>query len=253
MVANLSRLRVVRPASAMAVVVGACLLAAPALAAQTRSKVKVDTDAARARVASLVPPSIDTSRFAFTAPGRAAPQRLATIERSFRFTPSGSPDRKALALGVTSRVIAPTATAAAGPATARAAAPSTEVALAPAGYNFDLSVDWKGFAVSGGISRVDQGLGFGRRDGVDVGLGYRASRWRAGLQATAERGLSAPLDPVRLSMAQLEPRYSFEASGAYALSPGVSVNGGVRYRMNPVNPQQMPDDRAVFVGGSLAF
>lgn len=251
---KLSFRRIVRTAS-LATMVAALGVAAPVVAA-AKPKVQVTTEADaagyRLRTSALgafTPPTLDVSRFAFTAPGRTAPARVATVERSFRFTPSGSADRRALALGVTSRVL--TASASPGPAAAAraiAAAPA-DLAFAPAGYNVDLSVAWMGFALTGGMSRLDQALG--RRDGVDVGLGYRASRWRAALQASAERG-----GPVLIDPAKPEARYSFEASGAYLLSPGVSVNGGVRYRMSPLNPTLLDpsgEDRAVYVGGSLAF
>lgn len=241
-------------------------LAMPAAAdtgRKPRLQVTTETDAAGYRVRPDAlggqSPVVDMGRFAFTAPGRAAPPRLATTGRSFRFTPSGSADRKALALGVTSRVVGPAPQS--GGAPQRAAAAPIDPTVAPAGYNVDLMAEWKGFALSGGVMRLDEGLTGGRREGVDVGLGYRASRWRAGLQASAERaspGGIGPLGagPLLIDRARLERRYAFEASGAYALSPGISVLAGARYRVSPVNPtliEPVGDDRAVFVGGSLAF
>ena len=57
------------------------------------------------------PPVTDASSFSFTAPG-AMPRsaaRLQSVERAFRFTPSGQTEnRKALSLGVSTRVVAGT-------------------------------------------------------------------------------------------------------------------------------------------------
>jgi hypothetical protein len=205
--------------------------------------VSANTAKSRARVAEeglrISDAAFDSSRFQFTAPGRA---RAATVEKSFRFTPSGSANPRALAVGVTARAPAPTA----GGQAARAAAP---VEVAAASYEVDLQVAWKGFAVTGGLNRADGTLGLLPREGVDVGLSYGGRRWRTGVLATAERG--GLLGPVSEA-----PRYAFEAQGAYALSPKLSVNGGLRYRLSSdrTGPLEMnAEDRAVFVGGALAF
>ena len=77
----------------------------------------------------------DSSTFSFTASGgNAASARLQTVERAFRFTPSGQSDnRKALSIGLNTRVVAPAADR------SRAAAPVEAVAAAPRAYNVDLS------------------------------------------------------------------------------------------------------------------
>lgn len=134
-------------------------------APRTKAKPQVTTESETAayRVKSnalpdLTPPTLDVSRFAFTAPGRVSGARVATVERGFRFTPAGASDRRAIAVGVTSRVItasaAPTGSAAVRAANAASAA---DFGMMPSSYNVDLSVGWLGFAVNGGISRVDQG------------------------------------------------------------------------------------------------
>ena len=193
------------------------------------------------------PPLIDQAKFSFTAPGRgAATARLATVERAFRFTPSGQSDnRKALSIGVSSRLVAASAEA------TRAAA-ETATTL-PAAYNVDLAVGWKGFAINTGYSRVDGGSAFliplGRKEALDVGLSYRGKNWRTSLQATAEQGSALLLSP-------LERRYSVELGGAYAVGPRLSVTGGVRYKLAPEAPTLLDPDRAdqaVYLGTNFAF
>ncbi|MGI4878874.1 MAG: hypothetical protein ACRYG4_15455, partial [Janthinobacterium lividum] len=75
-------------------------------------------------LASFSPALLDSSKFSFTAPGQTgANARMQTVERAFRFTPSGKADsRKSLSIGVTSRVVASALD------TSRAAAVPVEVA-----------------------------------------------------------------------------------------------------------------------------
>ncbi len=193
------------------------------------------------------PPLIDQAKFAFTAPGRgAATARLQTVERAFRFTPSGQSDnRKALSLGFSSRLVS-------APADATRAAAET-ASTAPQAYNVDVAVGWKGFAINTGYSRSDSGtvalVPLGRKEAVDVGLSYRGKNWRTTLQATAEEGSALLLTP-------LERRYSVELGGAYAVGPRLSVSGGVRYKLAPQVPSLLDPDRsdqAVYFGTNFAF
>lgn len=235
------------------------ILASPALATPTaaskakpRLQVTTEADSAAFRLkptalASLSMPNFDASRFAFTAPGRVANSRVQPVERGFSFTPSGSSDRKALSVGVTTRTLA-----AAQVSPSRAAAPPVDAGLAPSGYGVDVSVGWRGFAVNGGVSRLDQGMGAGgKREGVDVGLSYASRNWKTSVQASADRGSSLLTTPGPVT-----ERFALEAGGAMALSPALSVGGSVRYRLAPLNPTPVDptkDDRAVFLGGALAF
>jgi hypothetical protein len=192
----------------------------------------------------LTDAQFDATKFQFTAPGR--PRAATTVEKSFRFTPSGSASPKALAVAVTARAPAqPT-----GGQAARAAAASAAAAAAQeASYAVDLSVAWRGFALSGGVNRAEGTLGLLPSEGVDVGVSYGGRRWRTGVLATAERSGA-------FGATTAEQRYAFEAQGAYALSSKLSVNGGLRYRLSPegAGPLTMnAEDRAVFVGGALAF
>jgi hypothetical protein len=192
---------------------------------------------------ALQPISLDVSRFAFTAPGRVASSSVRTVERSFNFTPSGAAAKRGVSVGMTARSVVPAATE-------RSAAVDT--GLAPAGYNFDLSLGYRGFAVTGGVSRVDTGLGGRSREGVDVGVGYGRRNWKAGISAMAEREDAALVPRAGTP----DPRYSLEARGALALSPKVSLGGSLRYRLAPETPTPLDpdkDDRAVMLGGAVAF
>lgn len=196
-------------------------------------------------LSSFQPPATDPANFSFTAPG-APPSRQQTVERAFRFTPSGQADRKALSFGVTSRVVTASADR------SRAAAPVETLAAQPTTYNVDLSLAWKGFAVNTGYTRAEPGLASlagGRRDTVDLGVSYRGRNWRTSLQGTAEQG-------ALLLYAPLERRYSVELGGAYVLAPRLSVTGGVRYRLAPEAPSLLDPDRAdqsVYFGTNFAF
>jgi hypothetical protein len=232
---------------AAGVLVAAALIAAPALAAATAAKAPKQRFTFEMPLTPFQPPVSDTAKFSFTAPGNAAASaRVQTVERAFRFTPSGQSDnRKALSLGVSTRVVAAT------PDRSRAAAP-TETAFLPASYNVDLSVAWKGFAVNTGFTRIEPGptaLLSNRREAVDLGVSYRGKNWKTSLQGTAEQGST-------LLFAPLERRYSVELGGAYVVAPRLSVTGGVRYKLAPEAPSLLDpnrDDQAVYLGTNFAF
>lgn len=196
-------------------------------------------------------PSVFDSKFSFTAPGKnPATARAQTIENAYNFTPSGRNNRKALSLGVTSRIVAPAVD------TSRAAAPAEMLVTAPAGYGVDLAVGWKGFAVSGGYSRVDAvapaSLNPVRREAVDVGLSYRFKSWKTSFQLGAESGDMLPLSPL----SSPERRYSAEVGAAYALSPRLSLSGGVRAQTMPLAPGSFDPnhiDSSVYLGSAFSF
>jgi len=197
-------------------------------------------------------PAMFDSKFSFTAPGKsAATARQQTIENAYNFTPSGRNSRKALSLGVTSRVIA------AAPDTSRAAAPSEFLVTAPTGYGVDLAVGYKGFAVSGGYSRVDAvapaSLNPQSREAVDVALSYRFKSWKTSFQIGAESGGQLPLSPLADAA---ERRYSAELGAAYALSPRLSLSGGVRAQLTPLAPGVIDPNRidsSVYLGSAFSF
>lgn len=210
-----------------------------------------DSSAFRVRSEALAiqPITLDVSRFAFTAPGQVANSRVQTVERGFSFTPSGQAARRGVSVGMTTRTLVPAAPDRATTVAAVAPAPG----LVPAGYNFDLSVGYRGFAVSGGISRVDTGVGGRSREGVDLGIGYSEANWRAGVIASAER---EDIDLLPRAGGTPDPRYALEARGSVLLSPQISLGGSFRYRLAPPQPTPLDpnrDDRAVMLGGAVAF
>jgi hypothetical protein len=242
-------------AARMVPLFGAALLCAstiwavPALSATQKSRlqpeVTTENSVAGFRTKSqalvLQPINLDVSKFAFTAPGRIASSKVQTVERSFSFTPSAG--SKGVSVGGSVRSVVPAAVE-------RTA--SIDPALAPSGYDFDLSVGYHGVLLSGGMSRVDGGIGGRARQGVELGLGYGARNWQAALQASAERDLNQ----IMPRAGSPDPRYSLEARGALALSPRGSVGGSLRYSLAPENPTPLDpnkDDRAVMLGGALAF
>ena len=220
-------------------------------AKKTQTKKILVTDAAAARLnpgtlGSFSSPALDTGRFKFTAPGGGVSPRLAAQERAFSFTPSGQPgNRKALTLGVTSRVLTATAD------TSKAAPTADAIAAAPRGYGVDVAVGWRGFAVSGGYSRSDSALSLvpERHEAFDVGLSYRFNaRWKTSLQLAAESGA--------LPYAPFERAYSAELGAAYAVTPRLSLSGGVKYQILPTGPglfEPANGDSSVYFGTAFAF
>lgn len=190
---------------------------------------------------SLRPGALGSFTPAITDKARGGtPGRVQTVERSIRFTPSGKPaDRKTLALGVTTRTMTPVDN---GRGIGAVAVPS--------GYNLGLSVGYLGFSLSGGYSKVDSGLG-GHREGVDLGLTYRGKRWKTSLQASADT--PSGLDPL-----MLDKRYSVELGGAYAITPRLSLQGGMRYQLSdPIRDSlhlgDRHDDGTIYLGTALSF
>jgi hypothetical protein len=202
--------------------------------------------------AATTGPALDLTRFTFTAPREpAARSRPGGIERSFSFTPSGTPGKKAVTIGASTRAITGGVEAVA-PALRPGVAAGLDQGNVPTGYVVDLAVGWRGFALSGGVSRLSDPDAVGSREEVDVGLSYGGRRWRTGIIAGAERStplLGAPANPV-------PDRYSLSAAGAVTVGQGLSISGGVRYRTAPLNPTLLDankPDEAVYVGGRLAF
>ncbi len=214
-------------------------------AAKAKKKPQVVTEAGVAE--KLRPGSLGSFTPSLVDPTRSAAVRVQSTERSFRFTPSGKGDRKALTLGLTSRVLAP---APAGRNATVAALSPTIDGLTPSGYNLGVAVGYKGFSLSGGYTRIDSEFG-PHREGVDLGLSYRGNRWKASLQASGEQPSHAALDPLAL-----DKRYAVELGGAYALTPRLSLQGGMRYQLiTPLDPRLTDEreDPSVYLGTSFRF
>lgn len=266
--------RLIAPAAVLLAIVAACPASAVTKARPVVTRhlpgatVTLDTVGSGDRLrpgtlSSFAPDLIGSSKFSFTAPGvSSANARLATTERAFRFTPSDKVDnRRALSIGVTSRVLA------AVPDTSRSAAVPVEVAqaspVAPAAYSVDLAVGWRSFAVSGGYARSDSSATLPaalalsltpRREALDAGVSYRGASWKTSLQVAAEDGpplLLGPSTPPSSSLT--ERRYSVEVGGAYLLTPQLSVSGGVKYKtiLSPTDPLRR--DQGVYLGTAFTF
>ena len=233
------------PAKSWLAVAALCVavMANPALAAKPKSakqRLVVDTP-----LTPFQPQVGEFGRFAFTAPG--APAMPQSLGSGFRFTPSGQADnRRALSLGVAARVTTPVVDR------SRAAAPADRFVV-PAGYNLNLSLGWKGFAVDTGYSHAEpllmSPLSGRMTDQLSLGLSYGGRNWRTSLQGTAEQ--SQPL-----AFAPLTRRYGLELGGAYRVAPRFSVTGGLRYRIAPEPPSLVlpnRDDQAVYFGTNIAF
>ena len=217
--------------------------ASPALAAKAKpAKQRLVVDTPRS---PFQPQVGEIGRFAFTAPG--APAMPQSLGSGFRFTPSGQADnRRALSQGVAARVTTPVVDR------SRAAAPADRFVV-PAGYNVNLSLGWKGFAVDTGYAHAEpvqmSPLSGRMTDQLSLGLSYGGRNWRTSLQGTAEQ--SQPL-----AFAPLTRRYGVELGGAYRVAPRFSVTGGMRYRIAPEPPSLVlpnRDDQAVYLGTSIAF
>ncbi len=227
-------------------------VASPALRSRLQPRLVAEGEGqmfrTRSQQLAIQPMSIDVSRFAFTAPGQVANSRVQPVERGFSFTPSGQAGRRSgVQLGMTARSVVPTQAE-----RSAAAAPPASTALTPAGHDVNVSVGYRGFTLSGGVSRMDMGVGGRHREGIDVGLGYQQRSWRAGVVASAQR---EEIDLLATADGPVE-RYAVEARGALMLSPGLSLGGSLRYRPAPLHPTPLDpnrDDRAVMLGGSVAF
>jgi predicted porin len=236
--------------AACALLIGSAAVAATKTsAAKSGGKQRFSIDAP---VTSFQPPVSDFNKFSFTAAGNtAASARLQTQERAFRFTPAGQPEnRKALSLGLSTRVVAAAADKSRAPTTVEASA------ALPTAFGVDVSVGWKGFAVNTGYRHVEPGPGAllaNRSDAVDVGLSYGGQNWKTRLQGTAEQATG---DAGSLLLAPLARRFSVELGGAYNVAPRLSVSGGVRYTLAPNTPTPLDADRAdqsVYLGTNIAF
>lgn len=240
----------------------ACALALPAVAAapltalaRPISQTAAEPQGVRLRIDNGQPPAsaaLDLGRFSFTTPGdnsAARGPRPNVIDRGFRFTPSGSGDRRGPSVAVSTRTAASGLEAASAPVrSAMAQHPGT----AATGYQVGMALEWKGLALSGLAARNESANGLARTEEMGVGLSYGARRWRTGVQAAAEQGSLLPL-----SDALAEPeRFRLQASGSLLLSPAFSLSGGVRYRTTPTNPSPLGvnrEEEAVYLGGALAF
>lgn len=178
---------------------------------------------------------------------RSATQRQKTAQTSLTFTPSGKvPDRRSLALGLTTR--------AATEADKPYASPNTLEAASGQTVNMAVAVGYGGFSLEAGYLR-SQSLVAPVVQGLDLGLSYAGRDWKTSLQVA---GLDSANDPAPMSTFMPDRNYSVELGGAYAISSRFAVTGGVKYAITV--PQQglrlreeVEHSSAVYLGTAFKF
>jgi hypothetical protein len=127
-------------------------------------------------------------------------------------------------------------------------------ALTPASYNLGVAVGWRRFALTGDVARTrTASIALGGRETAVVGVNYSLNRRLTGrVAAVAERtdGTQAP------ALGQ-DRAYALDVGGAYALTRGIALTGGVRYKVDRERDAALKDERrdsqAVYVGTAFKF
>jgi hypothetical protein len=186
-------------------------------------------------------------------PAAADPKLAAALMRSgmsgtgFRFTPMAAVGKSR---AVTVAVRARTGKAPADDQLAPGG--SNTIGIAPVAYNLGAGVGWKRFALSGDLKRVDSGLLPGGREGVDLGVSYKAPKWSTRVQVAADR----PVGNAPRALTGGES-VALDVGGAYRLTRNLDVTAGVRYKAERNRLEALADDRrdsqAVYVGTAFRF
>ncbi len=227
-------------AGVLAVAISALPLTVPLAQAQTKSPKKHAFPVTLA----TAPPGL----LGFT-PAAADPKLAATLsrgssgEKTFRFTPSGSPgSKKSVTVALRSHSVS------------RAEAAQTTVAgnemTAPSAYNLGVSIGWSRFALSGGVAKFDAGLAPFGRESVDVGVSYLGRNWRGTLQLGSDRE-----NDTATRILGRNQSYSVDLGGAYSVSRNLSLSGGVRYKRDDASGLMVDSRRdlqSVYVGHSAS-
>ena len=127
-------------------------------------------------------------------------------------------------------------------------------ALTPATYNLGVAVGWRRFALTGDVARTrTASIALGGRETAVLGVNYSLNRRLTGrVAAVAERtdGTQAP------ALGQ-DRAYALDVGGAYALTRGIALTGGVRYKVDRERDATLKDERrdsqAVYVGTAFKF
>ena len=188
-------------------------------------------------------------------PAAADPKLAAILARSglpesgFHFTPSES--HRAAGRAVTVAVRARTNNRAPEALRADIASVPT-VSLAPIAYNLGVSVNWKRFAVSGDVAKVDLVTQPGGRERANLGVSYAGNRISGRVQAVADR----PLDSTPVLLGD-KPSYSIDVGTSYSLTRNIDVTAGMRYKSDrdrlPKLTEERHDSQAVYVGTAFRF
>ena len=221
----------------------AALAIAPAIGASSNSFV--------AKRLSIATPRMGIGSFT---PAAADPVLAAALMRSglnstgFRFTPAAtSNSNRAVTVAVRARssnTMRESDRVATG-------VPAT-LGIAPVAYNLGVGIGWKRFALSGDVTRIDNGAIQGRREATDLAVSYNARKWSTRLQVAADRATgSAPRTITG------NDSVSLDVGGAYRLTRNLDVTAGVRYRSERNRLEPLTDNRrdsqAVYVGTAFRF
>lgn len=126
-------------------------------------------------------------------------------------------------------------------------------ALAPVSYNLGVAVGWRQFAIAGDVTRVRAaGSPIDGRESAVVGVSYSLPRFTGRVAVSADRGEGRAAPALR------DPdNYAVDVGGSYALTGRLSVNGGVRYKIQRDRLSTLSDSRvdskAVYIGTAFKF
>ncbi|TZG26364.1 porin [Sphingomonas montanisoli] len=210
----------------------------PALSKQPDAKVKIVRK--RTNIGFFTPAASNPARAA-----SLAQAGLDVDDAGFRFTPSGSGNRRAVTVAVRARNTK-------FAARSGASLSPTVTGLEPSAYSLGASVGWKRFALAGDVARVDGGLIAESREIADLGLSYSGNKWSTRLLFGAER---ASNDQTRI--AGIDQSLSLDLGGSYSVTKNLEVTGGLRYksqreRLDLGNDQRL-DSQALYVGTAFRF
>ena len=230
-----------KEARVLAAIAAGSLLLAPAFAATPKKR----------------PPAVSVSfdPISTFTPANADPKLAAALAgrglslSDMKFTPAPAKGRPSqLRVAIRARSTGPSAM----PGATAVAAPSIS-ALTPTSYNLGVAVGWRRFAVAGDVAKVtnpDPALG-GRESAV-VGVSYSIKRFTGRVAVGADRSAGNPLPALRKG-----DNYSLDVGGAYSLSKGVALTGGVRYQIERDRLSALKDERrdsqAVYIGTAVKF
>lgn len=233
-----------RSARLLTAVAAVGLAVAPALAAAQAGKRK--------------PPAISLSfdRLSSFTPAAADPKLAASFGNrgvslaDFKFTPAAAKGRPSqVRVAIRARSTSPVRARLAD----AAASSSAAAALAPTSYNLGVAVGWRRFAVAGDVAKAEgpnQSLS-GRETAV-VGVSYSLKRFTGRVAVGADRA-----DDRGVAALRQRDQYSVDLGGAYNITRGIAVTGGVRYsverdRLSTLNDARS-DSKAVYVGTAFKF
>ncbi|MET0375401.1 MAG: porin [Rhizorhabdus sp.] len=219
------------------------LLASPAVAAKPAPTPKVKIDRKKAK------------GIGFFAPVAADPRQAALFDRvggsfaepSFRFTPSGGINKRAVTVAIRARANRPNT----APTLVTANPSAIYAGLAPSAYSLGASLGWKHFALSGDFARIDGGAVPDSRELADIGVSYSGSKWSTRLLLGAERATG------KTSITGPDEALSVDLGGSYSLTRNLELSGGLRYKSQrerlDMQADQRRDSQAIYIGTAFRF